>query len=357
MGVTGRCSPAERIPARRPARAGSADACRCGRLVRDLPGGTSPGAIGKRRTAGRRGHPDSGPASAGVREFHPGRARGRAAGGVARHLGVAADAGDVRARRAAAPAAGAVSGLPGAERRVRRPVLAAVRVGRAGHGDLRPGGRVPAVAGVSAAAVRQGAGAGPRAAAGRDAGPHRGGGLGLLPSLPHRAGAGPAGTRRPGHAVERAVRRRAPPGRRHGASQPARPPPAAGGRDIAGRPGAGHRRGGGSGRAARRTTGDPHRAGWDRQDPAGGGGGRAAGRPLRGADRVRPAGRGHRAGAGAGGRRPGGGGGAGRVGLAAGGPGRVLRRRPVATHPGQPRAGGRRGRRHRRAADPLSGAW
>ena len=101
-----------------------------------------------------------------------------------------------------------------------------------------------AVAGVSAAAVRQGAGAGPGAAAGRDAGPHRGGGLGLLPSLPHRAGAGPAGTRRPGHAVERAVRRRAPPGRRPGASQPARPPPAAGGRDLAGRPGAGHRRGG-----------------------------------------------------------------------------------------------------------------
>ena len=51
--------------------------------------------------------------------------------------------------------------------------------------------------------------------------------------------------------------------------------------------------------------------------------------------------------------RPGGGGGAGRVGLAAGGPGRVLRRRPVAAHPRQPRAGRRRRPRHRRAAGPL----
>ena len=72
----------------------------------------------------------------------------------------------------------------------------------------------------------------------RDAGPHRGGGLGLLPSLPHPAGAGPAGTRRPGHAAERAVRRRAPLGRGRGAAAPARAAPAAGGRDLAGRAGA-----------------------------------------------------------------------------------------------------------------------
>ncbi len=137
-----------------------------------------------------------------------------------------------------------------------------------------------------------------------------------------------------------------------GAAEPARAAPASGGHDLAGRAGAGHRGGGRSGRPARRTTGDPHRAGWDRQDPARGGGGRAAGRPLRGPDRVRPAGGGHRARTGAGGRCPGRRGRAGRVGLA-GGPGRVLRRRPVAADPRQPRAGGRRGRRHRRAAGPL----
>ena len=42
--------------------------------------------------------------------------------------------------------------------------------------------------GVAAAAVRQGAGAGPRAAPDRDAGPDRGGGLGLVPSLPAQRG-------------------------------------------------------------------------------------------------------------------------------------------------------------------------
>ncbi len=52
--------------------------------------------------------------------------------------------------------------------------------------------------------------------------------------------AGPAGTRRPGHAAERAVRRRAPLGRSRGPSQPARAAPAAGGRDVAGRAGGGH---------------------------------------------------------------------------------------------------------------------
>ena len=202
-------------------------------------------------------------------------ARG-AAGGLACHLGVAADAGDVRGGGAAAPAAGAVPGVPGAKRCVRRAVLAAVRVGRPGHGDLGPGGGVRAVAGAAPAAVCQGAGARPRAPAGRDAGPHRGGGLGVLPSLPHARRAGPAGARRPGDAAERAVRRRAPPARGRGAAEPARAAPAAGGHDLAGRAGAGHRRGGRPGRAARRAAGDADRAGRDRQDPAGGGGGRAA---------------------------------------------------------------------------------
>src|SRR6185312_10415907 len=121
----------------------------------------------------------------------------------------AVDAGDVRARGTAAPAAGALPGLPGAERRVHRPVLAAVRLGRAGNGHLGPRGRVPALGTVPAAAVRQGPGAGPGATAGRDAVPDRGGGSRLVPALPHRPRARPAGPRRPGHAAERAVRRRA----------------------------------------------------------------------------------------------------------------------------------------------------
>ncbi len=57
------------------------------------------------------------------------------------------------------------------------------------------------------------------------------------------------------------------------------------------------------------------------------------------------------------GDRPGGGGRAGRDGLAAGGPGRALGRRPLAAHPGQPGAGGRRRPRPRRAAGPLLRAW
>ena len=62
--------------------------------------------------------------------------------------------------------------------------------------------------GAAAAAVRQDAGARPRAAPGRAAGPRPQGGL--LPELPHARRAGPAGARRPGGAAERAVRRPRP---------------------------------------------------------------------------------------------------------------------------------------------------
>ena len=133
--------------------------CLWRRLIRDLHGGSTGDAIGKRAAAGERGHPDSGPAAAGVREFYAERTGAGAAGGLACHLGVAADAGDVRGGGAAAPAAGSVSGVPGAKRYVRRVVLGTVRVGRAGHGDLRAAGRVRALAGVASAAVCQGAGA------------------------------------------------------------------------------------------------------------------------------------------------------------------------------------------------------
>ena len=68
----------------------------------------------------------------------------------------AADPGDVRAGRPAAPAARALPGLPGAERRLRRHLLAPVRLGGAGRAGVRPGGRVPAVRGPAEADLRQG---------------------------------------------------------------------------------------------------------------------------------------------------------------------------------------------------------
>jgi hypothetical protein len=127
------------------------------RLARwDLRGGDR-----ERGAAGGRGHPDSGPASAGVREFHAGRAGGGAAGGLAGHLGAAADAGDVRGGGAAAPAAGAVPGVPGAERRVRRVVLAAVRVVGPGMDISGLEEEFELSRGVAPAAVCQGAGARP----------------------------------------------------------------------------------------------------------------------------------------------------------------------------------------------------
>jgi len=156
--------------------------CCVGPPTPDLRVGARRG-VGGPRAGERGGDPDSGPAAAGVREFHAGGAGRGAAGRLAGHLGVAAGAGDVRAGRAAAPSAGGVPGLPGAERRVHRAVLAALRVDWPWHEDLRFGGGVQSVPGDASAAVCQGAGRRPRAAPGRAAGADPGGGDGLLPRL------------------------------------------------------------------------------------------------------------------------------------------------------------------------------
>jgi hypothetical protein len=246
------------------------------------------------------------------------------------HLGAAADAGAVRAGSPPLPPAGSVPRLPGPERRVRRAVLAALRAGRPRHAGLGAGGRAAARrdAGAAAAAVRQDAGARPRAPPGRPARADQAGCLGLLPVLPHGRGAGPAGARRPGHAAERAVRRRRPGGggRCVGPSavdEVARPRSSsiAGGHDLAGRSRAGHRRGRRPAGRARSPAGDPHRARRGRQDAAGAGGRRAPPGPFRCGRRVRPAGGGHPAGAGRGRHRPGGGCRPGRDGLNAPGAG------------------------------------
>jgi hypothetical protein len=76
--------------------------------------------------------PDPRPASARVRELHGGRARRRARGSGPCHLFPATDAGDVRARGSTSRPSRAVPGLSRAVRYLHWPVLAAVRMGRAG---------------------------------------------------------------------------------------------------------------------------------------------------------------------------------------------------------------------------------
>ncbi len=131
-----------------------------------------------------RRHPDPGPASARLRELDAGRAGRGARRGGARHLRARAHAGDVRARRSTAPAAGAVSGLSGPVRHLHRCVLAAVRLDRPGHGRLGPGGRVPTLRVDAPPAVPQDTGARPRSAA--DCHDRRAPGQGsrLLPIVP-----------------------------------------------------------------------------------------------------------------------------------------------------------------------------
>ena len=90
----------------------------------------------------RRWHPDARPAPARVRELDAEGAGARASCRPRRDRAARARAGDVRARRAAASAARAVPGLPRPERHLRRPVLGAVRLGRAGGGGVGPRGRV-----------------------------------------------------------------------------------------------------------------------------------------------------------------------------------------------------------------------
>src|SRR5918994_3835540 len=89
--------------------------------------------------------PDAGSASPRVREFHAGRTRRGACRCGPCDLNTPAHAGDVRAWGSTAPTSPAVPGLPGAVRHFHRSVLAAGRLGRAGHGYLGSGGRVPTV--------------------------------------------------------------------------------------------------------------------------------------------------------------------------------------------------------------------
>ena len=101
------------------------------------------------------------PTPARVHKLHHRRTRAGARGCRARHLVRGLDAGHVRARRAAVSAARAVSRVSRPVGHLRGPVLAALRLGRSGHGHQRSRGRVPALRGPAAPAVRQDTGARP----------------------------------------------------------------------------------------------------------------------------------------------------------------------------------------------------
>ena len=103
----------------------------------------------------RRSRRPARPAGAGLRLLDPRRARRRARGGPRGDHAAAAHAGHVRARRAPAPAAGALPVVPGAERRLRGRLRRALRLGRSGQRGVGAGGRVPAVGGPAPAALRQ----------------------------------------------------------------------------------------------------------------------------------------------------------------------------------------------------------
>src|SRR3954447_24633484 len=76
-------------------------------------------------------------ADPGVRELDPARARGRETCGARRDRTDAARAGHVRARRTPPPAPRPLPLLPRAERRVRRHLLAELRLGRPRRRRLR----------------------------------------------------------------------------------------------------------------------------------------------------------------------------------------------------------------------------
>ena len=153
-------------------------------------------------------HPHPRPAPARLRLLHAGGARGRAAGGPGRDHPAAAHPGDVRAGRPRAPAARPLPRLPRPERRVRRHLRRAVRLGRARHADLRAGGRVRALRRPAAAAVRQAGGARPRAAAGGADQPDAGRERGVDDALRRPRAARRPGGRRPRRPADRAVLRR-----------------------------------------------------------------------------------------------------------------------------------------------------
>ena len=243
--------------------------------------------------AGRRRDPHPGPAAARVRELHAGRARRRACRGRPCHLGPTAHAGAVRARCPAAPTSRAVPGLPRAVRHLHRPVLAAVRLGRAGDGHLGARGRAPTLPLDPPPAVRQETGARPRARAeGHDRGAPDGGDR-LVPQFRYAAGARTTGAGRPGPAPERAVRGRNPRADRSASTASNGDQRAAaltaGDIDDVDRARAGHRRGLETPREAGCPAGHPHRSRRHRQDAAGDRRGRATGRSLPAGDGIRGA--------------------------------------------------------------------
>ncbi len=103
-----------------------------------------------------------------------------------------ADAGDVRARSPAAPSSRALPRLPGAVRRVRRSLLAALRMDRPRDGHLGTRRRVPPVRRDAPAAVHEVARSRAGAAIGGDDRRPPVRGRRLLPIVPHHARARPA---------------------------------------------------------------------------------------------------------------------------------------------------------------------
>ena len=115
---------------------------RAGDRPRTRSGGSRVSAMTRQRRRGP--DPHARPAAARLRQLDPEGARTRASRRARGDRAAAARPRHVRAGRAPASAARAVPRLPRAERRVRRHLLAAVRLDRARRGDLRPRGRVPA---------------------------------------------------------------------------------------------------------------------------------------------------------------------------------------------------------------------
>src|SRR5690242_11501630 len=113
----------------------------------------------RRRCAGA--DPDTRPAAARVRQFHAGRVGGGAPARAAGDRAAAAVSGHVRVGGTPPSPKNVVPVVPRAEPPVRRAVLAAVRLGGSGRGDIRSGGRVPARRRPAAADLREGAGTRP----------------------------------------------------------------------------------------------------------------------------------------------------------------------------------------------------
>ena len=118
--------------------------------------------------------PHARPAHPGLPELHTPRTGARARGGACRDRVAPSRTGHVRARGAPAPAPVAVPRISGAERHLRRPVLAELRLGRARREGVGARGRVPPVRPAAAPHLHQASRTRARSAAGRAAGPHPG---------------------------------------------------------------------------------------------------------------------------------------------------------------------------------------